>query len=231
GIIQAPESPETSSFTPTSISDIQVANPTAGIVQIQPPTANQKGDGTLDFPITVPAGRNGLQPNLSVSYNNNGSSGITPYGLDIPIPYISVDTKYSDPKYDSTKETESYLFNGEELMLVNGSNLYLPHRQSTTINRVSGTATFPPKVEGSFSKIQRIGSNPADYTWIVWDKSGNKYYYGDSDYLSNGHLKSASTGATGKWYLTKIEDKNGKYIQYGFSSKSYGTNSGNLNGG
>src|SRR5690606_18301719 len=64
GIIQAPESPETSSFTPTSISDIQVANPTANIVQIQPPTANQKGDGTLDFPITVPSGRNGLQPNL-----------------------------------------------------------------------------------------------------------------------------------------------------------------------
>src|SRR5690606_32015823 len=143
--------------------DIQVANPTANIVQIQPPTANQKGDGTLDFPITVPAGRNGLQPNLSVSYNNNGSSGITGYGWDIPVPYISVDTKYGVPKYDLQKETESYLLNGEELMLVNNSNLYLPHRQSATINRVSGTATFVPKVEGSFSKIQRIGSSPKEY--------------------------------------------------------------------
>ncbi|HWV29321.1 MAG TPA: hypothetical protein VN038_06695, partial [Dyadobacter sp.] len=52
GIIQAPESPETSSYTPTSISDIKVADPTANIMQVQPPTANQKGDGTLEFPIT-----------------------------------------------------------------------------------------------------------------------------------------------------------------------------------
>src|SRR5690606_9383837 len=131
GVIQAPESPETNSFTPTSISDIQVANPTANIVQIQPPTVNQQGDGTLDFPITIPPARAGLEPNLSVSYNNNGSSGIVGYGWDINIPTISIDTKYGVPTYDPNYETESYLLNGEELLLVTSAlsgSKYLPHR-------------------------------------------------------------------------------------------------------
>src|SRR5690606_14247740 len=99
-VFLAPESPEINDFIPTLISDIQVANPTANIMQMHPPTANQKGDGTMEFPITVPAGRGGMQPNLSVTYNNNGSSGIAGYGWDIAIPYISVDTRFGVPEYD-----------------------------------------------------------------------------------------------------------------------------------
>ncbi|KAA5535582.1 RHS repeat-associated core domain-containing protein [Paenimyroides baculatum] len=225
GIIQSPESPETSSFTPTSISDIQVANPTANIVQVQPPTANQKGDGTLEFPINVPAGRNGMQPNLSVSYNNNGSSGPFGYGWDIAYPYISVETKYGVPVYDPQKETESYLLNGEELMMESGSGYYQPQRSASSSavpNRTGSVKMFYPKVEGSFSKIQRIGSSPSTYTWVVWDKSGTKYQY-------DMPLRGSSSTNIGKWYLTRVTDKNGNYIQYYPHVETHPT--GNLSGG
>ena len=226
GIIQAPESPETNSFTPTSIADIKVADPTANIMQVQPPTANQKGDGTLDFPITVPPGRNGLQPALSVSYNNNGSSGVAGYGWDIAIPYIAVDTKFGIPEYDMAKETESYLLNGEELMLKNGDDLYLPHRNATNILRV-GNGVFYPKVEGSFSKIQRVGSNPQNYSWVLKDKSGMTYYYGITP---AGRFSSGTdSGNIAKWMLEKVEDKNGNYIQYEYTTKTY--TGGNTGGG
>ena len=226
GVIMAPESPETESFTPTSISDIQVADPTANIVQIQPPSANQKGDGTLEFPISIPAGRNGLQPNLSVSYNNNGGSGIVGYGWDITIPYISVETKFGIPKYDPLLETESYLLNGEELMLETPNNqYYLPHRD-VLIGRISD-ATFYPKIEGSFSKIERIGSDPTNYYWIVWDKSGTKFYYGENN--STGVLEDQ--GKIAKWYLTKVEDKNGNYIQYMYINSTFGNANQTLVGG
>ncbi|WP_277632434.1 SpvB/TcaC N-terminal domain-containing protein, partial [Avrilella dinanensis] len=224
GIIQAPESPETTSFTPTSISDIKIADPTANIVQIQPPSANQKGDGTIDFPIIVPPGRHGLQPNLSLSYNNNGGSSFVGYGWDLSIPYITVDTKFGVPEYHSTKESESYLLNGEELMLKSGSNYYLPHRQPTMVNRVSN-AVFYPKIEGSFSKIERKGSSPSSYYWIVTDKSGTKYYYGQS---SNSRFTS-SQGNIAKWMLERVEDKNGNYMTYGYITKTY--SEGNLAGG
>lgn len=223
GIIQSPESPETSSFTPTSISDIQVANPTANIMQVQPPTANQKGDGTLNFPITIPAGRNGMQPNLSLYYNNNGSSSIVGYGWDMSYPYISVDTKYGVPEYDLQRETESYLLNGEELLMQNGSGYYLPHRTGSPLARNgSGAKTFFPKVEGSFSKIERYGNSPSTYYWIVWDKSGTKYYY-------DMPLRASSGSSIGKWYLTRVEDKNGNYTQYSPRLATYPN--GNIGGG
>src|SRR5690606_38745030 len=226
GIIQAPESPETTSFTPTSISDIKIADPTANIVQIQPPSANQKGDGTIDFPIIVPPGRHGLQPNLSLSYNNNGGSSFVGYGWDLSIPYITVDTKFGVPEYNTTKESESYLLNGEELMLKNGSNYYLPHRESQMIDRVEEPeAIFYPKVEGSFSKIERKGSSPSSYYWIVTDKSGTKYYYGQN---TNSRLTSPQ-GNIAKWMLERVEDKNGNYMTYGYITKTY--SEGNLAGG
>src|SRR5690606_9541302 len=224
GIIQTPESPETTSFTPTSISDIKIADPTANIVQIQPPSANQKGDGTVDFPIIVPPGRHGLQPNLSLSYNNNGGSSFVGFGWDLSIPYITVDTKFGVPEYNPTKESESYLLNGEELMLGNGNDYYLPHREPQMINRVNN-AVFYPKVEGSFSKIQRIGNSPANYQWIVTDKSGTKYYYGQS---ANARLASAQ-GNIAKWMLERVEDKNGNYMSYSYTTRTY--NEGNLAGG
>ena len=208
GVIQAPESPETNSFTPTTISGIEAANPTAGIVQIQPPVANQKGDGTLEFPITLPPGRAGLEPNLSVAYNNNGSSGIVGYGWDIAVPFISVDTKFGVPKYDGTYETESYTFSGEDLVMKNGTTLFQPHRTTTKPARQSD-AVFFTKVEGSFSKIQRMGSTPKNYSWVVTDKSGTKYEY-------IGFLKS-DTGNIAKWYLNKVTDKNGNYMTYSYS--------------
>src|SRR5690554_2511942 len=211
GVIQAPESPETNAFTPTSISDIQVANPTANIVQIQPPTANQQGDGTVDFPITLPEGRNGLQPNLSVSYNNNGSGGIVGQGWDISVPSISIDTRFGVPTYDSIYETESYLLNGEELVMQNGNDVYLPHRSTAVSRNSSGIRLFFPKTESSFSRIERHGGDPKSYTWVVYDKSGTKYTY---NHPLDGTSQIGPASNAGKWYLTRVEDINGNIIQY-----------------
>src|SRR5690606_4833987 len=91
---------------------------------------------------------------------------------------------------------------------------------SSTINRINGTATFVPKVESSFSKIQRIGNNPSTYYWVVWDKSGTKYTYMSA--------LASSTGKKAKWYLSEIRDKNDNYIQYMYDPITYGTGSGNL---
>jgi len=234
GVIQAPESPETSSFTPTSISDIQVANPTANIVQIQPPTANQQGDGTVDFPITLPPGRAGLQPNLSVSYNNNGSSGIVGQGWDINVPVISVDTRFGVPTYDPDYETESYLLNGEEIMILPsffwGSGGFLPHRSGGQQLRVP-EAVFIPKVQSSFSTIVRKGDSPSNYYWEIWDKSGTKYTYGNSyaNGPSNFHspiLRSdiiSADAKRAKWYLSNVIDKNNNEINYAYETRNVPT--------
>lgn len=115
-IVKVPEMPETKEFTPTSIKELQAADPSSGIQMIQPPTANSQGTANVSYPINVPAGRQGLQPNLSVNYSSEGGNGLLGMGWDMQIPAITVDTKWGVPRYDTNFETEGYLLNGEELL-------------------------------------------------------------------------------------------------------------------
>src|SRR5690606_14838151 len=75
GIIQVPESPQTNAFAPTMMSEIKAANPLSGINLMQPPTASQDGAAHISYPIVIPPGRNGMQPNLSIQYNSEGGNG------------------------------------------------------------------------------------------------------------------------------------------------------------
>jgi len=68
GIIKAPESPETGAFTPTSIKDIKACDPSANINTIEPPSANNMGNANLGYPIVLPAGRQGMQPQLGIHF-------------------------------------------------------------------------------------------------------------------------------------------------------------------
>jgi len=74
-IIKVPESPQTQAYTPTSIKDIKAANPTLAVNMIAPPQANNMGNANLSYPLNIPAGRQGLQPQLALSYNSGGGNG------------------------------------------------------------------------------------------------------------------------------------------------------------
>src|SRR3989344_8024074 len=59
---------------------------------LQPTIRGDEASGALIYtiPLTVPPGRNGLQPDVSLVYNNqrNNNSNIMGYGWDISIPAI-----------------------------------------------------------------------------------------------------------------------------------------------
>ena len=61
--------PEIQSFTPTSIKNLAVADPFEGVRLINPPVANNMGTANTELLIDIPAGRGGMQPNLSIQYN------------------------------------------------------------------------------------------------------------------------------------------------------------------
>ena len=82
-MIKTPEMPEASAFMPTAISDLEPATPAAGINLIQPPSANQQGDAVVSYPIAIPAGRQGLTPQVSLTYNSSGSESWCGYGWNI----------------------------------------------------------------------------------------------------------------------------------------------------
>ena len=214
GVIQVPESPETNAYTPTSISGIKIANPGEKINLIEPPTANAQGDANLSYPIEIPSGRGGMQPELSVNYNSSNNNGWMGLGWNIATPSIEIDTRWGSPTFDALTETEIYTYQGEQLLLKSGSSFYLANK-TNPITRISN-GVFYERVEGAFNKIQRVGSSPANYSWTVTDKSGTISTYGTADaFLTN------NTGNIVRWLLKKVQDVNGNYMEYFYTTKTF----------
>src|SRR6185369_3740526 len=95
-----PEHPGTQSLNPTSLKDIKLADPAAGITQIAPPAPNSSGTAVVRFPIEVPPGRRGIQPDVALTYSNEGGNSWLGLGWDLKAPSIEVDTRFGVPRYD-----------------------------------------------------------------------------------------------------------------------------------
>ncbi|MEE1258953.1 MAG: SpvB/TcaC N-terminal domain-containing protein, partial [Paludibacteraceae bacterium] len=228
GVIQAPESPETQGFTPTMMSDLKLADPTAKIQSIAPPTANNRGSANLSYSFEMPPARHGMQPSLGIQYNSDGGTGLLGEGWDLSVPTISVETRWGVPRYDDILETETYLMDGSMLVLDNGGVNYLAHRalnqiKRSEVKRTDGAVTFHPRKEGSFSKIERLGNSPAEYTWVVTDKSGTKYYYGKKN--ADGSMKGVLMGKNhegkdviAEWKLVRIQEVHGDWVEYEYET-------------
>lgn len=238
-LIKTPDMPEASAFMPTSISDLEPANPATGITMIQPPTVNQQGDASISYPLAIPAGRQGMTPQLALSYNSSGSSSWCGYGWNISTPSISVDTRWGVPQYDKDTETEVYSFNGENLhsengkkanrpQLKNGEPEY-PSRKKTVNSNGQVVTRFFQKIQGAYVTIERIGSSPSGYFWVVTDADQNKQYYGTKNGTQidvNSLERDPQNGAISQWYLSRTEDKWGNYIDYSYQHISYSNQTG-----
>ncbi|CAK8717112.1 RHS and YD repeat-containing [Candidatus Electrothrix laxa] len=206
-VVQVPESPEKVNFNPTQIKDIKVANPAAKINLIEPPQANNQGDARLSYPIEVPPGRKGMQPQLAVQYSSGGGNGWMGLGWDLSTQAVSIDTRWGVPRYDEELETETYILNGQQLTP-------LAHR-SELIERTA-EKIFHARTEGAFQKIIRHGDHPADYWWEVIDKNGTHFYYGgdSSTGLSDDSVLKDDNNNVAKWALHKVQDSNGNSMRY-----------------
>ena len=221
GVLKVPESSDAMAYTPTSIKDLKAADPMEGITLIAPPEANNQGTANLSYPLNIPAGRHGMQPHLSINYNSAGGSGILGLGWSLPISEISVETRWGVPLYDSNKETEAYLLDGTALVTAyedehNNLRLNKPvyHRNYEPRNS-NDTTRFYPRVEGAFRKIERIGTHPSNYHWIVTDKDGTRHYYGFSEQSTlRDHKRNIA-----KWMLEKSIDTYGNTVIYNYTTK------------
>jgi hypothetical protein len=207
GVLKLPDSPKPLSFNPNSIKDIKAADPGAGINLIEPPQANSQGTANLQYPIEVPPGRNGMQPQLEVQYNSDGGNGWMGLGWDIATQAVTIDTRWGVPRYDDQYETETYMLEGIQLTP-------LAHRgdlKPRTTEKV-----FRSRVEGSFKKIIRHGNSPSNYWWEVTSKDGTRNFYGgtpEKGFLINSTL-TTDQGKIFQWALTQVRDTNGNVMDY-----------------
>ncbi|HEY6560417.1 MAG TPA: SpvB/TcaC N-terminal domain-containing protein [Polyangiaceae bacterium] len=181
-----PDAPGTKSFNPNEMKGIELGSPSAGVSLIEAPEANALGSARLGYPLETPPGRNGIEPNLQLSYDSERKNGWLGVGWDVELSSIQIDTRFGVPKYD-------------------GSEIYLVDGQALT----QQGSTFKRRVEGSFDRIERLGSGANDYHWVITDKNGTRSTYGAS---ANARLGKPGGGPIFQWYLEKVRDAFGNTL-------------------
>ena len=179
-LLKSPEMPETQAFVPTALTDLEAVNPLDGITLIQPPTANNNGTANISYPLEIPQGRAGMQPNLALTYSSSGGDGWLGVGWDIAVPAITLDTRWGVPRYNPDKETEIYLLDGEQLITVDtaGEERPMPHRTNQQTDRLPDGTQFYARTGDAHDSIIRHGNSPKNYWWEVVDRNGVTHYYG-----------------------------------------------------
>ncbi len=159
------------------------------------------------YPITIPPGRNGFQPDLKLEYNSQNSSQIDSVfgaGWSLNIPYIEkVNKSGVNNLYPSNTTTPVYL----------NSSLSGELIASTT-----ATSTFSSRIDnGEF-----LNYTFANSTWTVKDKKGNTYVFGTAD------TTSGTTSPGGLYSTSLYNDANlvSYYQMEGDANDSKSTNHG-----
>lgn len=118
GVLKPGERPEKAplNLSGETLKGLRQGNPLTGVPIIAPPEANNTGDLKLSYPIDFPGVRSGFKPQISVGYSAQSGNGNIAVGWNLSVPTITVDTRWGVPIYDPKLETETYLFNGEQLV-------------------------------------------------------------------------------------------------------------------
>lgn len=152
------------------------------------------GAFTYSYPLTIPEGRNGMAPKLTLSYNSqNNESGWFGHGWTMSIPYIERTTKTGTDKMYSNPAFVSSL-----------------HGEIISSNGIS----YEQKIDdGSYAKYTYSGN-----VWQMVDRDGTTYYFGTT---YNSRVQDDTTGTKiGKWYITEVRDKFGNGIIYNYTKDS-----------
>jgi len=161
----------------------------SSLKQLLPQTDQSSGALTYNYPITVPSGRNYMQPDLQLAYNNQTAEegSIFGNGWSISIPYIErINRKGIDQLY---------------------SQDYFNSSMSGELLNIGGSSWGAKVDDGDFLNYTYSNS-----TWTVKDKKGTIYTFGSVS-ASRQDNPGDSTKIY-RWMLQEARDTNNNYIKY-----------------
>ena len=158
------------------------------------------GTGNFSFPIQMPAGRGGFQPELSLAYSSGAGNGSVGLGWQLGVSNIQRKTSQGVPHY-----------RGQDTFVLAGAEDLVQIEQEGDVTR------FRPRTEGVFAQIERRRENGGD-SWRVRYPDGRVSFYGTPESLPAGDpAVVADPGDPSRifcWRLTATVDPFGNRIEY-----------------
>lgn len=170
------------------------------------------GAATYTIPIEVPAGINGMQPQVSLVYNSQGGNGIAGWGWNLSgMSMISRTTK----TYYYDNEKSGIIWDNTTPLTLDGERLIEIQRWNTD------SVEYKTQAE-SYSRI--IGYNILDWGpsyFKVYTKSGQTIQYGNYDNIASYFPLEKNTSGfiyNLSWAIASVTDNNGNYINYTYKN-------------
>lgn len=158
------------------------------------------GTGNFSVPIEVPQGRNGFQPQLTLTYSTGQGNGPFGLGWNLNLPSISRKTSKGIPQYQGQ---DTFVLSGaEDLVLV---------KEETAVG--ISRRYYRPRTEGLFAGIIHITSDDINH-WEVTSKDGLRSIYGKSGSSRVYDHSSDDPERIFQWLLSETEDPFGNLIVY-----------------
>ena len=147
------------------------------------------GTSSFSIPLPLSPNRNGFTPQMSLSYNSGVGNSLFGIGWDEGLPAIQRRTDKKLPRYfdsnnpDDIPKEDSFMFSGvEELVPL------LDWNKATKTWKVrqnpQGDFTvreYRPRIEGGFSRIERIEYKDHGFYWRVTSKDNITTFFGFSE--------------------------------------------------
>jgi hypothetical protein len=157
--------------------------------------------GTMSFtlPIEVVPGRNGMQPDIQLTYRSSGGYGWVGYGWELEIGAIVRNIK-AGVNYNA----DDFVFR------MPGANVELVYVGSD----VDGNREYRAKIEGDFSLAKKIQGQDGNTAWIVTDTTGKRYFFGQTPESRQDNFNESADPPYQifKWGLDRVDDPNGNYM-------------------
>ena len=155
------------------------------------------GTATTSIPINVPTGRNGMQPNLQLTYQSAAGNGWVGIGWKLEHFEIVRQTKWGLNFANNTGDKAFAIrFDG-----VAGDLTQAPPPAPSNEWRL--------KIESSPNRIQMIGSGTS-MSWVVTTPLGKKLFFGTTD--ASRVRDSVDLSRILVWCLDRVEDPDGNYM-------------------
>lgn len=158
---------------------------------------------SYDYPLQIPAGRNGLQPSISLQYNHrlNNIGSAVGVGWQLTMPSIE--------RSNRTGLDNLYTDNYFRLNLAGSDDLVAIDVDA------NGYGTYGKQIESDFLKVEFASTSNA---WIVTDKLGTVYTFGAT--TASRQDNPTDNAQVYKWLLNEIRDTNDNFVRYEYYKDS-----------
>ena len=182
-------------------------------------SVSQTGAANYQIPIEVPPGTNGVQPNIGIAYNSQGSFGAMGIGWDIS--GLSAITRGVKNFYYDTGAISHHTvkFSNEDQLYLDGQRLIYLAGESTGAHFQDG-AVYGTEVE-NYSRVTIKTDNSKIYFELkTLDGQILEYGKGNAEYRSaNNDIFGNAPNYVLAWKISKATDVFGNSIDYEYSAK------------